>query len=86
MGSGRRPEARLAARRAERQRRGDDGRGDHRGSVGILSQPQAGIADFYREMGDLFVVEPAPHNRWAGAKVLRDCWQTISTPHCRDPC
>jgi hypothetical protein len=27
-------------------------------------------------MGDLFVVELAPHNRWAGAKVLRDCWQT----------
>jgi general secretion pathway protein A len=30
----------------------------------------------YREMGDLFGVELAPHNRWAGAKVLRDRWQT----------
>jgi general secretion pathway protein A len=27
-------------------------------------------------MGDLFGVELAPHNRWAGAKVLRDRWQT----------
>jgi type II secretory pathway predicted ATPase ExeA len=44
--------------------------------IGILSRPQAGLADFYREMGDLFGVELAPHNRWAGAKVLRDRWQT----------
>ena len=44
--------------------------------VGIVSRPQAGLADFYREMGDLFGVELAPHNRWAGAKVLRDRWQT----------
>jgi hypothetical protein len=36
--------------------------------IGILSRPQAGLADFYREMGDLFGVELAPHNRggWAG--------------------
>src|SRR5580704_18619904 len=27
-------------------------------------------------MGDLFGVELAPHNRWVGAKVLRDRWQT----------
>ena len=44
--------------------------------IGILSRPQAGLADFYREMGDLFGVELAPHNRWAGAKVLRDRWQS----------
>jgi len=44
--------------------------------VGILSRPQAGLADFYREMGDLFGVELHPHNRWAGAKVLRERWQT----------
>ena len=44
--------------------------------IGIISRPQAGLADFYREMGDLFGVELAPHNRWAGAKVLRDRWQT----------
>ena len=35
--------------------------------VGILTRPQAGLPDFYREMGDLFSVELAPHNRWAGA-------------------
>lgn len=39
--------------------------------IGIVTRPQAGLADFYREMGDLFGVELAPHNRWAGAKVLR---------------
>ncbi len=44
--------------------------------IGIVSRPQAGLADFYREMGDLFGVELAPHNRWAGAKVLRERWQT----------
>ena len=44
--------------------------------VGVLSRPQAGLADFYREMGDLFGVELHPHNRWAGAKSLRARWQT----------
>lgn len=44
--------------------------------VGVLSRPQAGLADFYREMGDLFGVELHPHNRWSGAKVLRDRWQS----------
>ena len=38
--------------------------------VGVCSRPQANLADFYREMGDLFGVELRPHNRWAGAKVL----------------
>jgi type II secretory pathway predicted ATPase ExeA len=43
--------------------------------VGVLSRPQAGMADFYREMGDLFGVQLHPHNRHAGAKVLRGRWQ-----------
>ena len=43
--------------------------------VGILSRPQAGLADFYRELGDLFGVQLAPHNRWAGSKALRERWQ-----------
>ncbi len=43
--------------------------------VGVISRPQAGIADFYREIGDLFEVELHPHNRWGGAKVLRQRWQ-----------
>ena len=43
--------------------------------VGVLSRPQAGMADFYREMGDLFGVQLHPHNRHAGAKILRGRWQ-----------
>jgi type II secretory pathway predicted ATPase ExeA len=43
--------------------------------VGLLSRPQARLADFYREMGDLFGVPLVPHNRWAGAKALRETWQ-----------
>jgi len=42
--------------------------------VGILTRPQAGLADFYREIGHLFGVPLSPHNRWAGAKALRDTW------------
>ena len=44
--------------------------------IGVLSRPQAGLTDFYREMGDLFGVELRPANRWGGAKLLRDRWQT----------
>jgi type II secretory pathway predicted ATPase ExeA len=44
--------------------------------VGVISRPQANIADFYREMGDLFGVELQPHNRWGTAKFLRQRWQT----------
>jgi type II secretory pathway predicted ATPase ExeA len=43
--------------------------------VAELERPQAGIADFYRELGNLFEVELTPHNRWAGAKVLREKWK-----------
>jgi general secretion pathway protein A len=44
-------------------------------TVGTLTRPQCGIADLYRELGHLFGVKLAPHNRWAGAKVLRELWQ-----------
>jgi general secretion pathway protein A len=43
-------------------------------SVGALTRPQASMADFYRELGHLFGVPLAPHNRWAGAKALREKW------------
>jgi general secretion pathway protein A len=43
--------------------------------VGALSRPQASIGDFYRELGDLFGVPLRPHNRFGGAKVLRERWQ-----------
>jgi general secretion pathway protein A len=42
--------------------------------VGVLTRPHAGTADFYRELGHLFHVSLRPHNRWAGAKALRDSW------------
>lgn len=45
--------------------------------VGVLSRPQASIADFYRELADLFGVQLRPHNRWNGAKVLRERWQAF---------
>jgi general secretion pathway protein A len=44
-------------------------------TVGALAHPQSNIADFYREMGDLFGVPLKPHNRWGGFKALRERWQ-----------
>ncbi len=43
-------------------------------TVGVLSRPQASVADFYRELGDLFGVTLSPSNRWGGAKALRQKW------------
>ena len=43
--------------------------------VGVVSRPQAGLNDFYRELGDLFGAELRPSNRWAGARILRERWQ-----------
>ncbi|MDH5185060.1 MAG: AAA family ATPase [Gammaproteobacteria bacterium] len=43
-------------------------------SVGALTHPSSNLADFYREMGDLFGVELRPHNRWGGFKALRARW------------
>lgn len=53
-------------------------------TVGILTRPQACLADFYRELGELFGVALQPHNRWASAKVLREKWhQHIESSLCR---
>ncbi len=46
--------------------------------VGVLTRPQCNMADFYRELGDLFEVELSPHNRWAGTEVLRERWRTFA--------
>jgi type II secretory pathway predicted ATPase ExeA len=43
-------------------------------TVGVLGFPQGGLADFYRELGDIFGVSLTPRNRWGGAKVLREKW------------
>ena len=45
-------------------------------ALGVFTRPQSGIPDFYRELGDLFGVALSPHNRWAGARVLRERWQS----------
>jgi type II secretory pathway predicted ATPase ExeA len=42
--------------------------------IGALAHPQSNLADFYREMGELFGVALKPHNRWGGFKVLRERW------------
>lgn len=52
--------------------------------VGVLTRPQSALLDFYRELGDLFGIPLAPHNRWAGFKSLRETWTTqIEATRCR---
>ena len=43
-------------------------------SVTALNHPQSNLADFYREMGEVFGVGLKPHNRWGGFKSLRERW------------
>ena len=43
-------------------------------TVAALAHPSANLADFYRELGDLFSVDLKPHNRWMGFKALRARW------------
>ncbi len=43
-------------------------------SVGVISLPSGRLADFYRELGDLFGIELSPHNRWSGSTKLRQRW------------
>ena len=45
-------------------------------SVGVIERPQSKVPDFYRELGDIFAVKLAPHNRWGGFKALRERWKT----------
>jgi type II secretory pathway predicted ATPase ExeA len=42
--------------------------------VGTIEHPQSRTSDFYRELGDLFGIPLAIHNRWAGFKALRARW------------
>lgn len=44
-------------------------------AVGVLIRPQSRLADFYRELSELFSVPWVPHNRWAGFKAIRAKWQ-----------
>ena len=43
--------------------------------VGTLTRPQSRVADFYRELGDIFDVKVTASNRWGGFKVLREKWR-----------
>ena len=43
-------------------------------NVGAINHPQSNLADFYRELGDIFAVPLRPHNRWGGFKALRELW------------
>jgi len=52
--------------------------------VAVLTRPQSSLADFYRELGDLFGFQLKPHNRWAGAKLLRERWRGhLDSTRCR---
>ena len=43
-------------------------------TVGAINHPQSNLADFYRELGDVFGVPLRPSNRWGGFKALRARW------------
>lgn len=43
-------------------------------AVGTVEHPQSRTSDFYRELGDLFGVPLATHNRFAGFQALRTRW------------
>jgi len=52
--------------------------------VGSIDHPQSHCSDFYRELGDLFGVPLARHNRWGGFKALRQRWSDhIGSTLCR---
>ena len=46
---------------------------------GVMQRPQSQLADFYREMGELFAVALTPLNRYGGFKSLRARWKA----HCQ---
>ncbi len=43
-------------------------------TVAAINHPQSNLADFYRELGDIFGVPLRPSNRWGGFKALRERW------------
>ena len=47
--------------------------------VGIMERPQSKLADFYRELGELFGVGLTPLNRYGSFKALRTKWKN----HCQ---
>ena len=51
-------------------------------TVGVISRPQANIADFYREMGELFGVELRPHIASPARKSCDSAGRPTSRAHC----
>jgi type II secretory pathway predicted ATPase ExeA len=47
-------------------------------TVGVMERPQSQLADFYRELGELFGVGLTPLNRYGSFTALRAKWKT----HC----
>jgi len=47
--------------------------------VGVMERPQSQLADFYRELGEMFGVGLSPSNRYGGFKALRIKWKA----HCQ---
>lgn len=45
-------------------------------AVRSMERPQSSLADFYRELGDLFGVNLSPANRYGGFKALRARWRS----------
>jgi type II secretory pathway predicted ATPase ExeA len=43
--------------------------------VGVMERPQSSLADFYRELGDLFGITLSISNRYGGFKALRAKWK-----------
>ena len=53
-------------------------------TVGAINHPQSNMADFYRELGDVFGVALRPSNRWGGFKALRERWLShMESTRCR---
>jgi len=53
-------------------------------TVGAINHPQSNLADFYRELGDIFAVPLRPSNRWGGFKALRERWFShLEASRCR---
>jgi len=48
-------------------------------TVGVMERPQSKLADFYRELGELFGVALTPMNRYGSFKTLRAKWKA----HCQ---
>jgi type II secretory pathway predicted ATPase ExeA len=42
--------------------------------VASINHPQSNVADFYRELGDLFNIPVRPAQRWNSFKALRERW------------